>query len=153
MSQTAPQKRSILKYVIGLLVILGVIVFIISSSLSENLQFFKTPSEYIAQRESLQNRVFRLGGIVEVGSKHFDRTSLELSFRISDGVTSLPVRYRGAPPDLFREGYGVTVEGKFEGNVFVGQQLLVKHSEEYRAPKPGERLSDGELTRSLEDVR
>ena len=47
-------------------------------------------------------------------------------------MRSIPVIYEGVKPDMFREGQGVVVEGRMLNGVFEAQQLLVKHSEEYK---------------------
>jgi cytochrome c-type biogenesis protein CcmE len=40
---------------------------------------------------------------------------------------------------MFRDGMGVVVEGQADpSGVFHASSLMVKHSEEYRAPAPGE---------------
>ena len=45
------------------------------------------------------------------------------------------MKYQGTKPDMFKEGQGVVVEGRWDGEVFVASQLLVKHSEEYTIEK------------------
>jgi cytochrome c-type biogenesis protein CcmE len=58
------------------------------------------------------------------------------------------VRAKTAPPAMFRDGQGVVVEGRYGADgVFTADNLMVKHNEEYRAPKPGEKPS--EMYRSL----
>lgn len=137
-----PRSRSAIKYLVGGLVIIGAIVYIFTSSIQQNLTFFITPSEYLQDEAKYAGRTVRLGGVVEPGSVKFNRDTLELSFVVSDGTVKFPVKHSGTPPDLFKEGMGVTVEGEFEGAgknaVFQGTQLLVKHSEEYSAPKTGD---------------
>ncbi|NJK44794.1 MAG: cytochrome c maturation protein CcmE [Pleurocapsa sp. SU_196_0] len=150
-----PRKRSsgALKYGVALVLILGAIGLLLSSSLNSNLTFFITPSEYARDTAKYENRTVRLGGVVEPNTKSFDLNTLELRFKISDGSTVYPVYYKGAPPDLMREGIGVTVQGKFQNGVFNGEELLVKHSEEYRAPKPGEQLDYSRLIDAIKDSR
>ena len=51
----------------------------------------------------------------------------------------MTVRSTEVPPQMFREGIGVVVEGTFDKTqVFSSNRLMVNHSNEYRAPKPGE---------------
>ncbi len=150
-----PRKRSsgALKYGIGIAIILAAVGVLLSSSLNTNLTFFITPSEYASDVSKYTDRTVRLGGVVEPGTKSFDLKTLELRFKISDGATTYPVYYKGVPPDLMREGIGVTVQGKFQNGVFQGEELLVKHSEEYRAPKPGEKLDYTRLVDAIKDSR
>ena len=58
-----------------------------------------------------------------------------LEFQITDGKQTVPVRATGAPPQMFREGIGVVVEGTVtESGTFETDRLMVKHSNEYKAP-------------------
>jgi cytochrome c-type biogenesis protein CcmE len=141
------------KYLLGLVVILGGVGFVLSSSLNTNLTFFITPSEYLADTAKYADKTVRLGGVVQENSVKYNKQTLELRFVITDGTTKFPVSFKGTPPDLFKPGRGVTVEGKFAGNTFQGSQLLVKHSEEYRAPKPGEKLDYDNITKNIKDSR
>ena len=38
---------------------------------------------------------------------------------------------------MFREGIGVVVEGKYDGQQFQADRVIVKHSNEYRPPEEG----------------
>ena len=51
---------------------------------------------------------------------------------MTDNVTSVPVVYEGALPDLFAERQGVVMEGTMQpGGTFVARQVLAKHDETY----------------------
>ena len=53
-------------------------------------------------------------------------------------VERTPTTSTGAPPQMFRENIGCIVEGNLdESGTFHSDRLMVKHSNEYRAPKPG----------------
>lgn len=155
LEENATKKRSsgAVKYGVAALLVVGAIALLLSSSLSNNLTFFITPTEYARDNAKFEGRTVRLGGVVEPGTKAFNLETLELKFSISDGTTAYPVTYIGAPPDLMREGIGVTVQGRFQNGVFTGEELLVKHSEEYRAPKPGEKLDYSRLMDAIKDSR
>ena len=108
----------------------------------KNVIFFLTPNELLAQGPAGVGKAVRLGGLVKPRSVQWDDTTLELHFQIVDTASTgeLVVHSRGAPPQMFRDGMGVVVEGKLGSDgVFQSSQLLVKHSNEYRAPKPGEK--------------
>ena len=50
-------------------------------------------------------------------------------------VGEISVRYTGAQPSMFREGIGVVVEGSMKSDgSFEATTLMVKHSNEYKAP-------------------
>ncbi len=109
----------------------------IYQALSSSLVYFILPSEYAANPGEFEGRRLRLGGFVEAGSVNYDDRNLQLAFKITDRLHSYPVYYQGAPPNLFQEETGVVVEGSFDGNTFVGDNLLIKHSEVYQAPEDG----------------
>ena len=85
----------------------------------------------------------RLGGQVVPGSVQWNAEAVDLRFSVTDGNRVIPVHSRGAPPQMFRGGIGVVVEGRYgRSGTFESTNLMVKHSNEYRAPKAGERPHD-----------
>jgi cytochrome c-type biogenesis protein CcmE len=123
----------------GATVILGVFAWLLFGGLEKNMVFFLTPRELLAKGTEGVGVPVRLGGQVKPGSVKWDAQSLDLRFTVTDGGGEIPVRSTGAPPQMFRDGMGVIVEGRVgSGGVFEASNLMVKHSNEYRAPKPGE---------------
>lgn len=105
-------------------------------ALKDNVSYFRTPTEIVSGNypEKANGHGVRLGGLVEKGSvvRHDDI----VSFRVTDLAVSLPVRYQGIVPDLFREGQGVVAEGKINADgVFVADRILAKHDEKYQPPE------------------
>jgi len=101
--------------------------------------FFLTPQEVLAKGTDVVGVPVRLGGQVKPGSVKWDAQALDLRFTVTDGAREMQVHSTGAPPQMFRDGMGVVVEGRVgAGGVFEATGLMVKHSNEYRAPKPGE---------------
>ncbi|MGK2934539.1 MAG: cytochrome c maturation protein CcmE [Gemmatimonadaceae bacterium] len=120
-------------------VILGVFAWLLFGGLEKNMVFFLTPQELLAKGTEGVGVPVRLGGQVKPGSVKWDAQALDLRFTVTDGGGEMPVRSTGAPPQMFRDGMGVIVEGRVgAGGVFEASNLMVKHSNEYRAPKPGE---------------
>jgi len=117
--------------------ILGVAGFMIFQALSTSLVYFILPNEYARDPGQYENRRIRLGGLVAPASVRFDDRELQLTFLVTDGISEYAVRHTGAPPDLFRENAGVVLEGRFHGETFVSDNLLIKHTEVYEAPKDG----------------
>jgi cytochrome c-type biogenesis protein CcmE len=123
----------------GAAVIVGVFAWLLFGGLEENIVFFLTPQELLAKGSDGVGVPVRLGGQVKPGSVQWDAKSLDLRFTVTDGEREVPVRSTGAPPQMFRDGMGVIVEGRYgDGGVFEATNLMVKHSNEYRAPAPGE---------------
>lgn len=121
----------------GVLLVLGAVVALVLNAFQSNLVFFYSPTQ-IAAKEAPQGRTFRLGGLVEKGSLR--RDGLVVSFVVTDTVQSIPVRYEGILPDLFKEGKGVVAQGQLQGGIFVAREVLAKHDENYMPPEAAQAL-------------
>ena len=91
----------------GLVATVGVIVALVLNAFQSNLVFFYSPSQ-VSANEAPVGRTFRVGGLVEAGSVKVDGTQVQ--FVVTDTATTVPVRYQGILPDLFKEGKGVVVQ-------------------------------------------
>jgi cytochrome c-type biogenesis protein CcmE len=119
--------------IVGGLAALGAASALVLTAFQENLVFFFTPSQ-VAAHEAPQGRLFRIGGMVEKGSVR--RDGVEVRFVVTDTAKTLPVVYRGALPDLFREGKGVVAQGTLGADgVFTAREVLAKHDENYMPPE------------------
>lgn len=138
--------RGMIRVLIGAAVILAAVGYLIWGGVQEALVYFYTPSELQAQGDKALGKRLRLGGMVEAGSLTKDPETLTLKFRITDGTASVPVRYKGIPPDLFTEGKGAVIEGTWApGGVFQCDLIMAKHSEDYHPPKAGEEAPSAEI--------
>jgi cytochrome c-type biogenesis protein CcmE len=121
-----------------LVAILGIFAWMTYGGMEENLVYFLTPKELHAKGSKAYGRPVRLGGQVVPGSVQWNADALDLRFRVTDGEREVLVHSSGAPPQMFRAGIGVVVEGKYSKNaVFESKSLMVKHSNEYKAPEAG----------------
>ena len=102
-------------------------LFFLMSALNSNIVYFISPTELIEQNKI--NQRLRLGGLVKSNSISVIGTIIK--FDVTDGNNSVSVKYEGLLPDLFKEGQGVIVEGKFDSNSFNADNLLAKHDENY----------------------
>jgi cytochrome c-type biogenesis protein CcmE len=110
---------------------LSVAATLVLSAFNENLVFFYSPSD-IKAKGVPQGRLLRIGGLVEEASVQREADGKTVDFRVTDGSNTVTVVYRGALPDLFREGQGIVVEGKLEGaGVIRADSVLAKHDENY----------------------
>lgn len=117
----------------------GVLFYLSTASMGEELVYYKSPTELRAMGSKAQNATIRMMGMVEEGTVDWKPESQQLAFRVWDGETSLAVVGQGAPPQMFREGIGVVIEGKLgPDGVFRSNTVMVKHSNEYQAPEEGE---------------
>ena len=113
--------------------ILGVASFFIYQALSSSLVYFILPSEYAASPSEYDGQLIRLGGMVAEDSVNYDSGNVTLTFHVTDSIEAYPVSYPASPPELFKENTGVVIEGSFDGDTFMGDNLLIKHSENYQA--------------------
>jgi cytochrome c-type biogenesis protein CcmE len=127
------QKR--IAMVAGGLAALAVAAALVLTAFRQNLVFFFTPSQ-VAANEAPVGKTFRIGGMVETGSVKRQADGLTVRFMVTDTAKSIPVVYRGALPDLFREGKGVVAQGRVGADgVFMASEVLAKHDENYMPPE------------------
>ncbi|MDH3427521.1 MAG: cytochrome c maturation protein CcmE [Gemmatimonadota bacterium] len=126
------------KLVWGLLGVAAVVAsagMLVVGGLKDNVVYFLTPSELVARGTEAVDQPLRLGGQVKPGSVSWDAEEMDLIFAVRDSVGEIGVRYTGAQPSMFREGIGVVIEGSMQGDgIFEATNLMVKHSNEYKAP-------------------
>lgn len=122
---------------------LGLAASLVLSAFQQNLVFFFTPSQVVANEAPL-GRAFRVGGMVEVGSVKRQPDGVTVNFVVTDTAKSMQVAYKGALPDLFREGKGVVTQGRLENGLFVASEVLAKHDENYMPPEAADALKKGQ---------
>ncbi|HEY0808930.1 MAG TPA: cytochrome c maturation protein CcmE [Longimicrobiales bacterium] len=143
----ARKKGPSIGLILTLLVLLGGFGYLVYGGIDENLVYFLTPSELMAKGDSAHGKPVRLGGMVVPGSVKWDPEAIELRFRMTDNKTQLDVHSEKAPPQMFREGQGVVVEGKLaKSGIFESSSLMVKHSNEYKAPEHAEKPEEAYKT-------
>jgi len=124
--------------IVGGVAALAVCAGLVLTAFRENLVFFFTPSQ-VAANEAPQGRLFRIGGLVEAGSVKRQPDGVSVRFVVTDTAKSIPVIYKGALPDLFREGKGVVTQGRLAPDgVFQATEVLAKHDENYMPPEADE---------------
>ena len=101
----------------------------------DNLLYFYDPSQ-VAAGEAPVGRTFRIGGMVTKDSLQKTEGTLAIRFVVTDFEHSIPVRYEGLLPDLFREGQGVIAHGRLDpSGEFIADEILAKHDEKYMPPE------------------
>ena len=150
MSSAAGRRKSAL--VVAVVVIVAAFAFLLYGGIDKNVVFFLTPGELLSRGPAAYDVPLRLGGLVQPGTVKWDPESLDLRFVVVDSggqAQAVNVYSKGAPPQMFRDGMGVVVEGRYHRDgVFHSTNLMVKHSNEYRKPEHGERPQD--MYRSLQ---
>ena len=135
------QRLSLL--ILAIVFVLGA-VLLAMSALRDQAAYFYAPGD-VARDGPPLGRAVRVGGMVKAGSLRHKKDGVTIEFRIHDETPhTIKVRYRGIPPDLFKEESGVVAEGRFdEDGLFVADEILAKHDENYRPPE-----ADGEKHKS-----
>jgi len=135
-----PRHRRLILVVAGL-ALLGVTAALVLNAFQSNLVFFVSPSQ-VAAKEAPINKTFRLGGMVEQGSLKRLPDGLTVEFVVTDTAKTIPVRYKGILPDLFREGKGVVAQGRLDADgTFHAQEVLAKHDENYMPPEAADAIA------------
>lgn len=136
-------KRPRTATLVGLALVVGAFIALVGISLTSAIAYYLTPTEFAAAPPSGNVRLY---GIVEPGSVRWDAATSTLSFRITDGATTVAVSSRSLPTGLFRDGIGVVLAGRVTApSTFSADEILVKHSEVYEPLKPGETPPPGLL--------
>ena len=126
------KKRASLLTLILILTVFA--VFLILKSLSDNILYFKSPTDIKTSEDLIFNKKIRVGGMVKKNSLKIN--SEEIKFVITDFKNELNVSYSGTVPNLFTEEKGVVAEGKLQDKkFFVADRILAKHDENYMPPE------------------
>ena len=143
MSITLNAKRKRRLMMVGLLVVgVGIAAALALSAFRENILYFYSPTEVLSG-EAPAGHKFRLGGLVVEGSVRRETDGLTVHFGLTDTAKEIPVMYSGILPDLFREGQGIVAHGRLdEAGVFVADEVLAKHDENYMPPEVAAALED-----------
>jgi len=134
-----PTRRRRLWLVLLLVLAGGLATTLVAMALQRNVAYLYTPSEVLRGDAGSQAR-FRLGGMVEKGSFERASGSLRAQFRVTDGDAQLPVSYDKILPDLFREGQAVIATGHLRDGVFVADEVLAKHDENYMPKEVADKM-------------
>ena len=156
----SPKKR---KLFLGgsLMTAASALCFIAMSNMEESLVYYWNPVQIKEAGDKAYGATIRLGGVVKEGSVDWNQDTKQLWFEVSDpGVDqklnteddiSLKVHSTDGPPQMFREGIGVVVEGTLvKAGHFESNRLMVKHSNEYKAPQAGVEAKD--LYKTVEGI-
>lgn len=123
------KKKRRIQIIVAAAMALVLAVGLIGYGFRDGINLYRSPSQMTENPPGL-GEVFRLGGLVETGTL-LRGASETVSFKVTDGGASVPVRFTGVLPDLFAEGQGMIGTGAMEGDTFVATEILAKHDENY----------------------
>ena len=106
-----------------------------ASALRSQASYFSSPAD-LQKNPVAPGKHIRLGGMVADRSIVKQPDGVTIDFVVTDGPATTKVRFRGIPPDLFKENSGVVAEGAFDSNgQFVADTIRAKHDERYMPPE------------------
>ncbi|SKB41779.1 cytochrome c-type biogenesis protein CcmE [Rhizorhabdus histidinilytica] len=125
------------RLILALLAVVAIVgaALLAMSALKDQAAYFYTPAD--AKKDHVEvGRAVRLGGMVQKGSIQREADGVTIRFVVTDNVETVPVRFTGIVPDLFKEDSGVVAEGSFQPDgSFVATNILAKHDERYMPPQ------------------
>ena len=119
---------------------LTVSTVLIGYALRDGINFFRAPSQIVAEPPE-PNETFRIGGLVAEGTLIRGQGE-SIHFEVTDGGASVPVVYTGVLPDLFEENQGMVGTGRYVNVVFEASEILAKHDETYMPKEVIDALKD-----------
>jgi len=126
---------------------------IAASGINKNLVYYWAPNDLHRAGDKAYGATIRLGGMVAPGTVKLG-TGSALDFDVTDYKQVVHVKATGLPPQMFREGIGVVVEGTMtKGGYFRGDRLMVSHNNEYRTPKDHAKIDAATLIKSTKGVQ
>lgn len=126
----SPTQKKRFTIVAAIVVGVGLASFFILKAFQANIEYFLTPKQ-ISDGEYQSNQLYRVGGLVRTGTVSTLSDGVTKQFDVTDCEYDVTIRYTGILPDLFREGQAIIINGKFENNIMIANQVLAKHDENY----------------------
>lgn len=134
-----------IKFLIAGAVLFSAFLYLFLTSFkSENLAYFLTVDEIAAKGQELSGRGLRVEGKVVPNSMKRNSKAMKLAFLIQGENSTLPVRFKGVPPDLLENGFPVIAEGKIDKDgVLIAKNLMVACPSKFEEMKEaGEKVPD-----------
>ena len=137
-----PIRKQRLYVVLSILLGTALAAFLVFKGLSENINLFYSPSDLKEKNISVDDLI-RVGGMVKKDSINKENNSLRVSFVVTDFEEDLVITYQGILPDLFSEEAGIVAKGKLNNEgIFIANEVLAKHDENYMPPEVAKTLKD-----------
>ena len=123
------KKQRRIQVILVAVVALGLSTALIGYAMRDGINFFRSPSQVVAEPPS-PSEVFRIGGLVEEGTLVRGQGET-ITFNVTDGAASVQVAYTGVLPDLFGENEGMVGTGRYVDGTFQATEILARHDETY----------------------
>jgi cytochrome c-type biogenesis protein CcmE len=138
MTATVPRPRTTFgsrrRVTIAVVVILLALGAVLYQGLANATTYFYTTDQAVAHRSSQGIRRFRIEGVVVAGTLRTVGNAVD--FSIANNGVSVPVVHSGGQPELFKPDIPVVLEGRWDGDHFASDRIMVRHSATYRQQNP-----------------
>ena len=104
------------------------------STLGESMQYYKYVDEVVGAPDSWEGKKLQVHGYVVKDSIFVNPGTSEYAFTIHRNGKSLPARYRGAPPDAFKDDAEVVLTGHLTTEGFQATDMTAKCPSKYEEP-------------------
>jgi cytochrome c-type biogenesis protein CcmE len=121
------------RQVVAAVIIAGTIAFLAAEGLSNATTYFLTTKQAVAQKATLGTKPFRIEGTVEDDVR---RVGTDTDFTITDDDISVSVVSTNSPPELFKPGIPVVLQGQWAGSYYSSNLIMVKHTASYTEAHP-----------------
>ena len=121
-----------MKFLIGGLVVVIVVVALIATSFSGSTSEYLTISE-VRTLGPDQTQDSRVAGKIVPNSVQWDTATIHLTFEIEDETGRLPISYNGPKPDMIADAVEAVAIGRYDqaNQVFTAGDLLMKCPSKY----------------------
>ena len=130
---SAPRRSSAVR-VIVVVCILAAAVALLATALNQSTTYFKTADEAVRDKAALGTKRFRVEGVVT--EPVVDRGG-NVRFAIMNAGVCVNVSHAGDPPELFKPGIPVVLEGRWQGSVYSSDRIMIRHTNEYKEKNAG----------------
>jgi cytochrome c-type biogenesis protein CcmE len=119
------------KWIIGIAFVLLGLGIILTTSLPSSLQYYVTVDEFFRDMKKYENQEIKMAGKVVPGSIVKGEDGMNWKFDVINENKTIPVTYRGAMPDTFKDDSDVVVTGTYKEPVFAANHVLAKCASRY----------------------
>lgn len=154
MTESDVARRKTRWFMLGAFVVAGIAFAVIAATgINDNLVYYWTPTDLQGAGDKAYGATIRLGGMVTKGTVRKLGGSV-VEFDVHDQAKTVHVRTTSVPPQMFREGIGVVVEGTMlRDGYFRSNRLMVSHNNEYKAPEKGHPLDRKEIEKMIKSAK
>ena len=137
MTVATPRPRATLgnrrRVTVAVIVVLAALGALLYQGLSNAATYFYTADQAVAHKATQGTRRFRIEGTV-LAPVHTVGTAVD--FQIENNNVTVDVVHTGDQPQLFKPGIPVVLEGRWDGDHFASDTIMVKHTATYIQQNP-----------------